>query len=64
MSRCRLARVIEELAGPWSAAGEDRLRARRGHGRLRASGAGPDHDLPFVDLDTAVGPVDLARVPA
>ena len=49
MSRCRLARVIEELAGPWSAAGEDRLRARRGHDRLRAPGAGPDHDLPFVD---------------
>lgn len=49
MSRCRLARVIEELAGPWSAAGEDRLHARRGHDRLRAPGAGPDHDLPFVD---------------
>jgi hypothetical protein len=39
MSRCRLARVIEELAAPWSAAGED---------RLRAPGVGPDHDLPFV----------------
>ena len=49
MSRGRLARVIEELAGPWNAAGEDRLRARRGHDRLRAPGAGPDHDLPFVD---------------
>ena len=49
MSRCRLARVIEELAVPWSAAGEDRLRARRGHDRRRAPGAGPDHDLPFVD---------------
>ena len=31
------------------AAGEDRLRGRRGHERLRASGAGPDHDLPFTD---------------
>jgi hypothetical protein len=25
------------------------LRERRGHDRLRASGAGPDHDLPFTD---------------
>ena len=31
------------------AAGEDRLRGRRGHERLRASGAGPNHDLPFTD---------------
>ena len=31
------------------AAGEDRLRGRRGHERLRAAGAGPDHDLVFTD---------------
>jgi hypothetical protein len=47
--RRTLARLIEELAGPWMAAEEGRLRGRRGHERLRASGAGPDHDLPFVD---------------
>ncbi len=28
---------------------DDRLRARRGHDRKRASGAGPDHNLPFTD---------------
>ncbi|HTX67125.1 MAG TPA: transposase family protein [Opitutaceae bacterium] len=45
----RLGRLIAELAGPWQAAREDRLRERRGHGRQRAAGAGPDHDLPFTD---------------
>jgi hypothetical protein len=49
MSRARLAVLIGELAGPWTAAEEDRLRARREHERLRAAGAGPDHDLPFTD---------------
>jgi len=49
LSRARLGRLIEELAGPWTAAGEDRLLARRGHARLRAPGAGPDHGLPFTD---------------
>jgi hypothetical protein len=47
--RRTLGKLIEELAGPWTAAGEDRLRARRGHERLRAAGAGPDHQLPFTD---------------
>jgi hypothetical protein len=47
--RRRLARLAEELSGPWMTAGEDRLRGRRGHERLRAAGAGPDHDLPFTD---------------
>jgi hypothetical protein len=47
--RRRLGKLIAELAGPWQAAGEDRLRERRGHERLRAAGAGPDHDLPFTD---------------
>ena len=47
--RRRLGKLIEELAGPWQAAGEDRLRERRGHERQRAAGAGPGHDLPFTD---------------
>ena len=49
LSRARLGRLTGELAGPWTAAGEDRLLARRGHARLRAPGAGPDHGLPFTD---------------
>lgn len=49
MSRTRLARLIEEVAAPWTAAEQDRLLARRGHERLRAAGAGPGHDLPFTD---------------
>ena len=36
---------IAELAGPWMAAGEARPRERREHDRLRAAGAGPDHEL-------------------
>jgi hypothetical protein len=47
--RRRLGKLIEELAGPWQAAQEDRLRERRGHERQRAGGAGPDHALPFTD---------------
>ena len=49
MSRARLSVLIGELAAPWTAAEEDRLLARREHERLRAAGAGPDHDLPFTD---------------
>jgi hypothetical protein len=49
MGRGRLAWLIGELACPWAAAEEDRLLARREHKRLRAAGAGPDHDLPFTD---------------
>ncbi len=45
----RLGRLITDLADPWSASEEGRLLGRRGHGRLRAPGAGPDHDLPFTD---------------
>jgi hypothetical protein len=41
--------LIGELAGPWMAAGEDRLRVRREHERLRAAGAGPRHQLAFTD---------------
>jgi DDE superfamily endonuclease/Helix-turn-helix of DDE superfamily endonuclease len=49
ISRARLSVLIGELAAPWTAAEEDRLLARREHERLRAAGAGPDHDLPFTD---------------
>ena len=45
----RLGKLIAELAGAWMASEESRLRERRGHDRLRAPGAGPDHDLPFTD---------------
>ena len=49
MGRGRLAWLIRELVSPWAAAEEDRLLGRREHERLRAAGAGPDHDLPFTD---------------
>ena len=49
LSRARPGRLTGELAGAWTAAGEDRLLARRGHARLRAPGAGPGHGLPFTD---------------
>ena len=45
----RLGKLIAELAGPWTAGEDARLRERRGHDRKRAPGAGPDHDLPFTD---------------
>src|SRR5260370_1273234 len=48
-SRPRVCELIEELAGPWLAQQESRLRERRGHARLRAEGAGPAHELPFAD---------------
>jgi hypothetical protein len=44
-----LGRIVAELAQPWLAAEESRLRDRRGHERERAAGAGPDHGLPFTD---------------
>ena len=47
--RRRLGKLIDELSGPWLQAEEGRLRERRGHERLRAAGAGPDHGLPFTD---------------
>jgi hypothetical protein len=49
MSRARLSALIAEMAAPWAASEEDRLLERRGHERVRAAGAGPDHDLPFTD---------------
>jgi hypothetical protein len=49
ISHRTLGKLIEELAPPWLAQQESRLRARRGRDRLRAEGAGPDHELPFTD---------------
>ena len=45
----RPGKLIADLAGAWTAAEESRLLERRGHERLRAPGAGPDHDLPFTN---------------
>ena len=46
----RLGKLIAELAGPWTAAEDARLRERRGHDRKDAGpGAGPNHDLPFTN---------------
>jgi hypothetical protein len=47
--RRRLAKLIAELADPWTAQQESRLRERRGRDRVRAAGAGPDHELTFTD---------------
>jgi hypothetical protein len=49
IGRRNLGRLIAGLAGPWMAAEQDRLAGRRGHERLRGSGAGPDHQLAFTD---------------
>ena len=47
--RRRLAKLIAELAEPWAAQQESRLRERRGGDRVRAPGAGPNHELVFTD---------------
>jgi hypothetical protein len=47
--RRRLAKLIAELADPWAAQQESRLRERRGRDRIRAAGARPDRDLTFTD---------------
>jgi hypothetical protein len=47
--RRRLGKLIEEPADAWPAQQEGRLRERRGRDRLRAAGAGPDHELVFTD---------------
>ncbi|MEV6683698.1 transposase family protein [Streptomyces erythrochromogenes] len=44
-----MGKLIVELADVWSSQQEGRLRERRGHDRLRAAGAGPDHGLVFTD---------------
>jgi hypothetical protein len=53
ISRRRLGKLISELAGPWAAWQESRLRGRGGRDRLRAEGAGPNRELPFADRVTA-----------
>jgi hypothetical protein len=45
----KLGKLVEELAQPWLAQQESRLRDRRGRDRLRAEGAGPGDKLPFAD---------------
>jgi hypothetical protein len=49
LPRRKLGELIEELAGPWLAQQESRLRDRHGRDRLRAQGAGPGRELPFTD---------------
>jgi hypothetical protein len=49
ISKEHLGALIAELAEPWQARRESELGERRGHGRLRAEGAGPGHQLVFVD---------------
>jgi hypothetical protein len=49
IGRRKLGKLIGELAPPWLARQESRLRDRRGRDRLRAEGAGPGHELPFAD---------------
>jgi hypothetical protein len=49
LPRRRLGKLIAELADPWLAQQESRLRRRRGHDRLRAEGAGPSRELVFTD---------------
>jgi hypothetical protein len=50
LPRRRLGELITELARPWMAQQESRLRERRGgRERLRAMGAGPGRELPFAD---------------
>ena len=49
IGRRKLGKLIEELAPLWLARQESRLRDRRGRDRVRAEGAGPDHELPFAD---------------
>jgi DDE superfamily endonuclease/Helix-turn-helix of DDE superfamily endonuclease len=45
----QLGMLITELAGPWMAQQESRLRHRRGHQRQRAAGAGPGREMVFTD---------------
>jgi hypothetical protein len=49
LPRRRLGELITELARPWMAQQESRLRERRGRDRQRAAGAGPGHGLVFTD---------------
>ena len=62
LPRRKLGKLIEELAQPWLAQQESRLRDRRGRDRLRAEGAGPDHELPFADR--VIITLVILRIPA
>jgi len=49
LPRRKPGKLIDELAQPWLAQQESRLRDRRGRDRLRAEGAGPGRELVFAD---------------
>src|SRR6266545_559731 len=49
ISHAHLARLVNELAAPWTARHEAALEQRRGRARQRATGAGPNHHLVFAD---------------
>src|SRR6266496_4178669 len=49
ISHAHLARLVNELAAPWTASHEAALEQRRGRARQRATGAGPNHHLVFAD---------------
>jgi hypothetical protein len=49
ISRAHLGGLIEELATPWTARCESALRERRGGKRKQQQGAGPKHELVFID---------------
>src|SRR6266511_1317296 len=49
ISHAHLARLVKELAAPWTASHEAALEQRRGRARQRATGAGPNHHLVFAD---------------
>jgi hypothetical protein len=61
--RRRLAVLITELAQPWTAQQESRLRQRRGGDRVRAAGAGPAHDSAFTDRVIATLVVLRSQLP-
>lgn len=61
--RRQLGELIAELAGPWTAQQESRLREQRGHARLRAAGAGPGHELAFTDRVIATLVVPRFQLP-
>jgi hypothetical protein len=49
LPRRALGKLLAELVGPWMAQQESRLAEQRGRPRLRAAGAGPNHELVFTD---------------
>jgi Helix-turn-helix of DDE superfamily endonuclease len=49
ISHAHLARLVKELAAPWTVRHEAALEQRRGRARQGATGAGPHHHLVFAD---------------